>query len=297
MQPRTVLSRVVIAVAALALLVVAVPPLQRSARSLLPFEGQWRSPDAAAQILIRDREFGMRAVPAVVEFGDAALAPLRKWSSGFAELDNRNSAWLAAALSAIDTERARALAVELFAMEEPRPRLVGAVALAAHGEFPDDDEAYAFLERVATRSERVEGDDHGEPGGPRPQEPEPRGSASGVGGVPGRVRRVDLGGGDRRAVGPSASVRDWTVALLAGGCCALRRGRSGREGVRTQADRVRARDSLGEVRALPREHGGGARGAVGSDAELAQVRAAQRGVRRHSRPASRRLSSAGSAGA
>ena len=94
------------------------------------------TPTQTARILIKDRKFGARALKITPLWGDRMLEPLRELSGDFNRLDNRSAPWVASALAANSSERSKALSRQLFARDSLLPSMLGAAALAAHGELP-----------------------------------------------------------------------------------------------------------------------------------------------------------------
>ena len=94
------------------------------------------TPEETAQILVEDRKFGFRGLKNIAKWKDELLEPLRMASDGFTKLDNRNSVWIAEVLARNRSPKSLAIATELYKRTEIRQRLVGAIALAAHGALP-----------------------------------------------------------------------------------------------------------------------------------------------------------------
>jgi len=95
------------------------------------------TPKQSAWILMQDDKLGGRALGMCHVWGDWALEPLREASNDFNALHVHNSRRLAEVLTRNNSKRSIALAEELHQHDKLQARLVGAVALAAHGRLPN----------------------------------------------------------------------------------------------------------------------------------------------------------------
>jgi len=117
-----------------------------------------RVPRVAARVMIEDRTFGARTVDVAIAYGNRILDPLREASKDFEALDDRNAFWIAEVLAAVQTKRCRALLDELWSRDRPYDRMVAAVALAAHGAYPEPLDDDSLLVRTARQRPSAPGD-------------------------------------------------------------------------------------------------------------------------------------------
>lgn len=107
------------------------------------------TPEHTAEVLIHDSEMGGRALERGYSWGDSIFVPLRKISSNYRLLDERNSQRVAMLLVKNSSQTSLALAEELYRRKGNYEKLVGAVGLAAHGELPMQEfESTGFLHQI-----------------------------------------------------------------------------------------------------------------------------------------------------
>ena len=94
------------------------------------------TPTQTADILLKDRKFGSRALVIAPLWGDRLLVRLRERSNDFSRLNGRNSIWVAQVLADRSSASSTQLSRELFERDSVLPSMVGAVGLAARGLLP-----------------------------------------------------------------------------------------------------------------------------------------------------------------
>ena len=137
--------RVLVTTALLLLMMVVFLAAAESWSDLKGLFGPGKTIDETARILIHDEKFGMRAKEKAIGYGDAILPYLQKESKNFFLLNGRNSLWIADVLGAIQTDKSRAILLDLYSRENTLARLTGAVGLARHGALGDDLGEDSFL--------------------------------------------------------------------------------------------------------------------------------------------------------
>lgn len=101
--------------------------------------------EETARILVHDLKFGGRAQHKAVEYGDAILPLIQAESSDFTRLNGRNALWIAQVMGAVQTDKSRALLLNLYARTNSIQKLAGAVGLAQQGLLPGEIDERSFL--------------------------------------------------------------------------------------------------------------------------------------------------------
>lgn len=103
------------------------------------------TPKSAAKALVEGRDFGDSGVAMANRFGDSIIDPLIQYSKDFSLLNGRNSSRIAEVLGKNKSVKSNEILVSLWNRENPYARLVGAIGLAQHHEFPKKLDADSFL--------------------------------------------------------------------------------------------------------------------------------------------------------
>ncbi|MFA6545830.1 MAG: HEAT repeat domain-containing protein [Limisphaerales bacterium] len=114
------------------------------------FVSPGRTKEETARILVHDLKLGGRAKERAIGHGNDILPSLQSESSDFADLNGRNSFWIAEVLGSIRTQQSRSILTNLYSRTNRTAKLVGAVGLLQQGAYPDQIDSDSILVQTVT---------------------------------------------------------------------------------------------------------------------------------------------------